>query len=503
LSAVPTTRPVALAVAAATVLLAGCSASGDAGSAPAPVATVSGAGGSDRDGFGPPPPPDPALGPRGTATMHGDAASSDTTPHPGPGRGPVTARYTALAAACPTILAGGDGLPQALCTTLADRVPTAHLLDPATGEPTATLAVARGSLLGGVYAYLDDRDRLVMVDGSGDLIRIAHDRDGPGGPWRLSVAERTPLAAAVEAYCGAPRCDAVTSVMPDRDGRVWFATGGGVVGVVDPPGRPAAGGPARSIPLPGERVTNSISTSAHGTAVVTDHALYVLTADPGGPPRVVWRQPYDRGPARKPGQLGWGSGATPTFFGPGDGTGYVTITDNAVPRPNLLVYRSDDGRPVCATPVLGPGPDGTENSPVGSGRSVFVAGTYGYPYPALPDDAGPSEPAEAPFTGGVTRVDVRPGGDGCDVRWTVPVRSATVPRLSLADRLLYTVLRTPGDPEGFAFAAVDPATGAVLATQPLGAGFAFDTLQQVGTITPDGVLYQGTVTGLVRVSRAP
>lgn len=53
----------------------------------------------------------------------------------------------------------------------------------------------------------------------------------------------------------------------------------------------------------GERVDNSISTAPEGTAVATDHALYLLAADDTGVPHVVRRRPYDRGPARKPGQL--------------------------------------------------------------------------------------------------------------------------------------------------------------------------------------------------------
>lgn len=79
--------------------------------------------------------------------MHGDPGSSDTSPLPGPG-GDVAAPVTIpLGGVCPTILAGRDGMPQALCTEYVDRAPTLHLL-------------------GGVYAYVDHRDRLVTVDGS-------------------------------------------------------------------------------------------------------------------------------------------------------------------------------------------------------------------------------------------------------------------------------------------------------------------------------------------------
>ncbi|MFF0561752.1 hypothetical protein [Streptomyces sp. NPDC004266] len=82
----------------------------------------------------------------------------------------------------------------------------------------------------------------------------------------------------------------------------------------------------------GEGVQNSISTAPGRTAVATDHALSPLSAAPDGTPVVEWRAPYDRRPARKPGQLSWGTGTTPSFFGPEHGTEFVTIVDNAAPH---------------------------------------------------------------------------------------------------------------------------------------------------------------------------
>ncbi len=115
--------------------------------------------------------------------MHGDSGSSDTTPLAGPGTGPVDVASVDLGAVCPTVLIGGDGYPVALCTRVADLRPVVHLLDPATGEPLASIELTAGGLFGGVYGYLDDEDRMVLVDGAGDLLRIAHHRDGDGmGP---------------------------------------------------------------------------------------------------------------------------------------------------------------------------------------------------------------------------------------------------------------------------------------------------------------------------------
>lgn len=455
--------------------------------------------------FGPLPPANPYLGPVGTATMHGDAESSDSTPLPGPGTGGINADFHEEAAACPTILQGADGLPQALCTKITDRSPEVLLLDPNSGNTLATLDLTKGSLLGGVYAYLDEQNRMVTVDGSGNLLRIGHQRGGDGS-WTLSIASKTPVSQAVTAHCGGGTCDEVAAVTPDYDGRVWFATDNGAAGFVDP-----ATGAARAIELaPGETVANSISSAPQGVSIATDHALYQLNTDSSGNPQILWRQPYDRGPARKPGQLSWGTGATPTFFGPGNGTEYVAITDNAAPKENLLVFDTATGRSVCSVPAI----DGTENSPIGSGNSLFVASTYGYPYPQLPANAGPSQPASASFTGGMTRIDVT--GSGCSVVWTNTVPSAAVPRLSVADGKIYTVARygalgsgsagllpsgsAGGVADTYKFTVIDAATGTVDSAQSLGATTVQDTLQMVGTIAPGRIQYQGTLSGLFRIT---
>ncbi|MFD7411131.1 hypothetical protein [Kitasatospora purpeofusca] len=457
-----------------------------------PATAAQGTGGT----FGPLPPPNPATAANGTATMHGDSASSDTTPYAGPGSGAVDWSRTALASACPTVVIGGDRRPVVLCTTIFGRTPTVHLLDPGTGADLASLALPKGSLFGGVYAYLDHTDALVLVDGGNNLLRIGHHPTADG--WELTVDESTPLGAAV------PAGDSITGLSPGWNGRVWFATGGGTIGTVD-----TTTGAVRTIST-GEGVQNSISTVPGHTAVATDHALYLLTETPDGTPTVEWRAPYDRGPGRKPGQLSWGTGATPSFFGPGTGTEYVTITDNAAPHENLLVYRVAGGPdPVCTTPVLTQFPaSGTEDAVIASGRSVFVTNTYGYPYPALPAGAPASVPASAGFDGGLSRVDLDADGNGCHPVWNSNVKSAALPRLSLGDGKIYTF--TVSGPTGsagsqtfasYSYATVDPGTGAQLSSSWIGLGLLYNPLQMTGTTGPDGTLYQGTETGVIRVTR--
>ncbi|KAF0845368.1 hypothetical protein FNL39_108176 [Nocardia caishijiensis] len=427
--------------------------------------------------------------------MHGDAGSSDVVPHAGPG---IEARGVGgfpLGAACPTLLQGSDGLVVALCTAVTDRAPVVHLIDPGTGSAVsgslAQSSPAKGGLLGGVYAYLDHADRLVMVDGNRDLLRIAHERGVHG--WELRVVEAVDLTAAI------PADDNVTGLVPDWSGTVWFATENGVVGTV------TVGGAISTLTLPlGETVANSISSAPTGrVSVATTHALYEFGTDASGHPVQLWRAAYDRGPARKPGQLSWGTGSTPTYFGPDTGADYLTIVDNAADRVKVLVFRSGSGELLCEQAVLTEGGAGSENSPIGIGGSVFVASTYGYPYPAVPAGAGPAHPETAPFAGGMTRVDVDSGG--CRTVWENTVRSAAVPHLSTEDGLIYTVTRdgTPNTTplDGYSFTVIDPNSGAVIGRNPLPPTMIADPLQTSPLILRDGDVLQGVTTGIVRVGR--
>jgi hypothetical protein len=458
------------------------------------ILALAGATSASAAPFGPLPPANPATALGGAATMHADSASSDSTPWPGPGTGALAATFAELGAACPTVLLGSDAIPVALCTSIPTRAPEVVLLDPDSGLPTSILTLPKGALFGGVYTYLDRQDRMVLVAADGNLIRVGH------GGGTLAIDESLPVKPAFDRLC--PNlCGGVVGIAPDWRGRVWLAAADGVVALADPRTKQVR---ARRLGAK-ETVANSISTVRGRTAVATDHALYDLTARADNRIRIRWRRAYDRGPARKPGQLSRGTGATPTYFGPRAGNELVAITDNAAPHEHLLVY-DRRGRKVCDVPVLTKSDSGTENSPIGSGASVFVASTYGYPYPAAPEGAEPTQPATAPFTGGLTRVDLHTGG--CAVRWDTAVRSAAVPRLSVADGLIYTVQRTnrlaPGGEAGqlddYALTAIDAATGTVKASTPLGLGLPFDTLQLAGTIVPGKVLYQGTISGILRIA---
>ncbi|WP_231639387.1 hypothetical protein [Mycobacterium sp. Marseille-P9652] len=446
--------------------------------------------------FGPLAPPNPFMAPLGLASLHNDAESSDAGPLPGPGARLNPVFGYPLLAACPTIMQGTDGLVLALCTTDLDQTPTIFLIDPGGIVPRiiplARLPVAKGTLLGGVYAYLDNNNQVVMIDGTNHLLRIAHTQEGPPGCWKLIVTESTDLNGAI------PAGDGSVGIVPDYAGNVWFATGNGVVGVVKP-----GGGGVATLQLPaGEQVANSISSAPSGrVAVATTFALYEMNLDIAGNPQILWRAAYDRGPARKPGQLSWGTGSTPVYFGPMTGADFVTIVDNASPVVHALVYQSGTGQLVCQQAVLTRGGPGSENAPIGIGDSVFVTSTYGYPYPAVPPNAGPAVPPTAPFYGGMTRVDL--DSAGCHTVWENTVRSAALPHLSIADGLLYTIIRigfdntTPLDV--FAYAVVDAESGRLLYQQPKSATILTDPIQTPTMVLLHRRIMQGNITGLGRI----
>jgi hypothetical protein len=443
--------------------------------------------------FGPLAPPNPFMAPNGLASMHNDAESANAGPLPGPGARLVPIVAYPLLAACPSIVQGTDGLVLALCTSDVTQAPVVHLIDPGgilpRVVPLASLQITKGGLLGGVYAYLDNNNQLVMIDGTNHLLRIAHAKDSLGC-WQLFVTQSTDLNSVI------PAGDSSVGVVADYAGNVWFATANGVVGVAK------IGGGVTSVQLPaGEQVANSISASpANRVAVATTFALYEVNLNGVGVPQVMWRNPYDRGPGRKPGQLSWGTGSTPTYFGP-TGSDYLTIVDNANPFVHALVYQSGTGNLVCQLPVLTQGGPGSENSPIGVGNSMFIASTYGYPYPTVPANAGPAVPPTAPFVGGMTRLDI--DNPGCHTVWDSKIRSAALPHLSIADGLIYTITRlgfdntTPVD--GFAFAVLDPNTGNILLQQPKSASILSDPIQTAAMVLMDNKIMQGNITGLGRI----
>ncbi|MEV3988303.1 hypothetical protein AB0J57_05290 [Streptomyces sp. NPDC049837] len=482
------------------------------------VPGYTGAAATPRPVPGDGPPQHPHLAPNGRSGMHADAAGSGTYPWSGPlGRSPVvrSRAMAALGGECATVTFDRAGRIVTVCGTFSGFV--VRLLHPSSlatlaeyalpQRPSTVEAITRldfsrifKDTSGGAYAYLDDRDRLVLADSRHHIVRLAHTR-GPDGSWRFTVDADWDLTAHVPHDCvtwtnlrPSGDCDPVTSVMPDWDGRIWWVTRQGRVGTLDP-----ADGTVRCMRLAGEEIQNSFSVAEDGVWIVSDHALHSFRARPDGTPEVVWREEYDRGSGAKPGSVNRGSGTTPDLFGAG-GRRYVAITDNADDRMNVLVYRRDaaapdDRRLVCAVPVFTHGRSTTDNSLVSWGNSLVVENNYGYEnVTSLLFGRG--------VTGGVTRVDVRADGSGCDTVWESPVRSpSTVPKLSTANGLLYLYGKDP-HPLGidaWYLTALDFHTGEERWRRLTGTGALYDNNWAPITLGPDGTAYVGVFNGLVAV----
>lgn len=107
---------------------------------------------------------------------------------------------------------------QVLCTQVFSEklemlVPKIVLLDPQ-GKELAKLDLPKGALLGGVYAYLDEQNRMVLVDGTNTLIRLAHSADGRN----IWVDSRVDLSGMLSMVAG----DQVVGLVPDWQGRVCY-----------------------------------------------------------------------------------------------------------------------------------------------------------------------------------------------------------------------------------------------------------------------------------------
>ena len=434
-----------------------------------------------------PVPDHPFMAPNGRSNMHNDAYMTDAYTWAGPLHGAkVTSSFIGIEE-CATLafdsrdhlvgLCGGaEGSRMMLFDAETLEVLGAFPLPPRKVRPGQSPLT---DLCGGAYFYLDRQDRAFVATTSDEI-------------WVLEVTasgfhlERTYSAAgALEGD------DCLIADLPDWDGRIWFVTIAGGVGVIDP----KTGG-MQHVRLPGERIVNSFAIDeTGGVYIVSDHALYRFEADSTGAPTVTWRVEYDRGSRVKPGQLSQGSGTTPTLIG----KDLVAITDNADPFMHVEVFRRGAGaiadRHVCSAPLFAADAGATENTIIAVGRSLYVENNYGYTGPQ-------STMGGASTAGGVARVDVTSQGQ-CKVAWTNPeVAPTSVPKASLASGLLYVYSKPPRDDgvEAWYLSALDLDTGETVYRRLTGTGTQWNNHYASIYLGPDGAAYVPLLTGLVRIA---
>ena len=435
----------------------------------------------------------------GSSNIHNDGYMTDTYTWSGPlGRDlrVRSAQYVATPAV-PFGLCGGtiafDRRGRVVTVCIApDFSVRLRLLDPGNLAVLASYDLPRRivppgvspfqSFTGGGYFYLDDRDRAVIPTSERKVVVVAL-RGGASTP-------RWQLARTYDISNTVPAGDGIGSVLPDSRGLLWYQSrDAGVVGVINP-----RTGRIRSRRL-NEAIGNSFAVDPRGGGVyiATEKAQYRFDATRAGYPRISWRARYKNSGVVKPGQVDAGTGTTPTLMG----RKYVAITDNADPM-NVVVYkraRNVRGRRlVCEQPVFRKGSGATENSLIGTGRSLIVENNYGYIGP-------PATTGAATTTPGIQRVDVRRNGRGCRTVWrSNEIGPSVVPKLALGNGLAYFYTKPAGLPERWYVTAVSFRTGRTVWRKLVGTGFNFNNNYAGLAIARTGAIYLGVLGGTVKIA---
>jgi hypothetical protein len=441
-----------------------------------------------------PVPRHPYMAPSGLSNIHADAYQTDTYTWGGPLGNDIETNSTLFFRECASPSFDSEGRIVVVCVGL-DR-PIVTMMDPVSLEVLATYDLPPRNVsanpfrdfTGGGYFYLDDRDRVVTPTATRHVFVIS-ETGGPG----FELTHDYDLSGVVA------QGDGIISALPDWDGRIWFASTRGVVGWID-----QGTGQITSRNL-GEGITNSFAVDdTGGVFVVSDKALYRFDARKGHVGE-TWRVRYDNTGVAKPGQSDAGSGTTPTIMG----RNYVAIADNADPMQLVVVRRlarpkSDRlkghrrrhsrDRIACEHPVLSAGAGSTDQSLIVAGRSMVVENNYGYTGPFSVQNGDTTAP-------GFERVDVRKRGNGCRTIWhsdeTAP---SLVPKLSLANGLVYTYTKPPRDDgaDAWFLTAIDFHTGETVWRRYAGEGLGYNNNFAPVTLAPDGTAYVGVLGGLTR-----
>jgi hypothetical protein len=339
---------------------------------------------------------------------------------------------------------------------------------------------------GGGYFYLDNRERVVTATTTHHIYVVAETRGATPGFKLQRDYDLTKVVTSSEG---------ITSALPDQKGLEWVVTKtDGVVLTLN-----LRTGTIRSMKLgkgaTGE-IENSIATDQHGGVyIATNRKLYRFAAGRSGAPRVTWQVTYPNSRAHKIGQVDDGTGTTPLVM-PG---GYVSITDNADPM-DIVVYRTavhlkkHRRRMVCKVPVFTKGASATENSLIGAGRAMIVENNYGYQAPTDVSNGRLSAP-------GFKRVDLNRKGTGCHVVWTNRTERApsVVSKVSLANGLIYTYTKDPGNDDPWYWTTLDFRTGRVVYKQFAGSNptSLYNNNYAGIALSRKGTEYLGTLGGLI------
>lgn len=338
-----------------------------------------------------------------------------------------------------------------LCGT--DDAPVLRLIDRGNLHQLASKELPTDEDAACAGAFYVDRDRAVVATHDQRLLVIAT-ADADDEP---DLTTRDAVALEI------PADDCVLGVEGDAQGRSWFVTDGGRVGVVD-------GGRARVLDL-AERVDHPLTVAGDAAYVVTAEASYRI----GPGPRVIWRaaQEHSATPAALPGDL-------------------VATTDDAASRLDVVVRSGTDGAEVCRAAVFDEN-EGAADRLVADGTGVVVQNVHGYGDPR-------STALGRTTSGGLARVLVE--GTSCDVAWTADVDAPSgAPAVSTEPGLVYAYTKRHSwlGVNAWYLTALDLATGRTVYSVRTGLGVLRDNHHGEVALGPAATAYVPVLGGLVRV----
>lgn len=458
-------------------------------------------------------PQHPLMAQVGRNSMHGDGYNSEVHPFDvvlnDSSNIEVTTRVGTggLGGQCATMTFRRDGLIQVLCSSLLGF--QIQLLSPdnltllATYKlPTrpsvyeALLNWDRSRIMldsSGAYFYTDQDDYLWIANAEHQILKLYAEQVSHE-VFEYQVKQQWDLSPHIDSDCLRPtnpfpsgKCDPITGLLPDMYGTLWWATRFGKVGTLN-----TLNGEVHSLDT-SEEIQNGFAVAEEGIYIVSDHALYLFHTDENQRPSVRWRATYDRGSSQKTGSINQGSGTTPTLF-----SNYVTITDNADGRINLLVFsRYPEAQKICQIPLFSEGASATENSMIAFNRSVIIENNAGFTNAHQHKDY-------SSIAAGLTRIDVNDEGNGCRVVWesdlTIP---SVVSKFSSVNGLIYSyTFDTLADGSNdWYLVAIDFRSGEEVARIHTGNGKAYNNNFSPITLGPNGSVYVGTTRGLLKISQ--
>ena len=497
------------------------------------------------------PPPDhwmhPKLSSRYAATMHENSFATDVSVEPGPIPNEARVEYfqvlekgTKLSGMSPfytflddhtvvTISFGRDSAMLLIVDIKGDAKVLDYVALPGRGSKALELAdkSARMAMFrdtsGGAYSYLDAKGDVYVPGADNTIIRIPirNHRVDRDNMVMLDLGREIAKGSWVEDAMAHPE-NHLTAIMPDKDGRVWFTSKFGIIGIVHidegsgicPPvyttsivhfafgdkihhyyGDDLPEGAEEFIERvkqeeragtlvddlaelrregmkifdivhdePFEQIQNSFTVAPDGIYIVTNVGLYKVFFNEET--KHIELDP-DWAPTYAQDDLFYDNDRKikPGHLNNGSGTTptiiddrFVAIVDNAPGQVNLNVFRQKDGTLVSRLPLFEEGAGAVENSVVAYGDHLIVGNTYGY--------VDPFE--ENPTPGGIMRFDYDPEKDayaeveGWPAAGDFDAKTAT-PKLSTANGLFYVYHRdvTPDedDHNDWQLTAVDFRTG--------------------------------------------